>query len=251
MFPMSNQKKFIFLRGLTRETRHWGEFITHFEREFPEAQIFFLDLPGAGKMSKDRCPLDVETMVNILREQLPMNSLMKGDFHFVGISLGGMVALEWSKKYPEDLASTVIINCSASKLLPFWYRLRPGAYPYILLANIFSSKRHELIFKKVCQNKNNRPKLIAHWKEIHETSPVSLSNAIRQIYSAFRFKVSKNLSIKGMVLTSYGDEFVSYKCSERLSQELGWPIKIHSWAGHELSDDDPEWVINAIKSFIE
>lgn len=250
MFPMSNQKKFIFLRGLTRESRHWGEFTVHFKTQFPDAEIFFLDLPGAGKMHRDVCPLEVESMVEILRKQLPQDLLGKGEFHFVGMSLGGMVALEWSKRYPEDLSSTIIINSSASKLLPFWYRLRPGAYPYILLAGILKSKQHEMIFKKVCQNKNNQAKTIELWKKIHETSPVSLANAIRQIYSASRFKLDNNLKIKGMVISSYGDELVNYKCSEKLASELGWPLKIHSWGGHELSDDDPEWVITEIKSFI-
>jgi pimeloyl-ACP methyl ester carboxylesterase len=250
MFPMSNQKKFIFLRGLTRESRHWGDFTNQFLTQFPEAQIFFLDLPGSGKMHKEICPLSVESMVEILRKQLPQDSLGKGDLLFIGMSLGGMVALEWSKKYPEDLSSTIIINSSASKLLPFWYRLRPSAYPYILLAGILKSKQHEMIFRKVCQNKTHQTKTIKLWKEIHETSPVSLSNAIRQIFSASRFKLDKDLKVRGMVITSYGDELVSHKCSMKLASELGWPIKIHSWGGHELSDDDPDWVITEIKSFI-
>ena len=247
---MSNQKKFIFLRGLTRESRHWGDFTNNFLTQIPGAQIFFLDLPGAGKMHKETCPLTVQAMVEILRKQLPQDSLGKGDFHFIGMSLGGMVALEWSKKYPEDLSSTIIINSSASQLLPFWYRLRPSAYPYLLFAGLFKSKQHEMIFRKVCQNKNNRTKTIELWKKIQATSPVSLANAIRQIYSASRFKLDKNLKVRGIVITSYGDELVNYKCSIKLASELGWPIKIHSWGGHELSDDDPEWVITEIKSFI-
>lgn len=251
MFPMSNQKKFILLRGLTRESRHWGDFVDHLKKQFPNSSVLLLDLPGSGKMNKISCPLTVKEMVEMLRSQIPSDELGKSDFHFVGMSLGGMVALEWAKSYPQDLSKVIVINSSSGRMMPFWRRLRPGAYPYLIFSGLMKEKQHELIFKKVCQNQDHKARTLESWRMIQETSPVSFSNALRQIFSASRFKVEPKLKVPGLVLTSYGDELVSFKCSEKLAEQLKWPIKIHSWGGHELSDDDPDWVITKMKSFID
>ena len=47
------------------------------------------------------------------------------NWHLVAISMGGMIAIEWSKLFPKDFKSMVILNTSASGIcLPF-ERLRP------------------------------------------------------------------------------------------------------------------------------
>mgnify|MGYP003949335389 CR=1 FL=1 len=38
----------LFLRGLTREQRHWGPFRDVFARDYPGAKVHCLDLPGTG-----------------------------------------------------------------------------------------------------------------------------------------------------------------------------------------------------------
>ena len=50
-------KKWIFLRGLARETRHWGDFPKLFEESFPETEVNVLEIPGVGKKFDQDAPL--------------------------------------------------------------------------------------------------------------------------------------------------------------------------------------------------
>ena len=44
----------IFLRGLTRESGHWGTFTAQFEKAMPGCEVVALDLPGNGSLCQDR-----------------------------------------------------------------------------------------------------------------------------------------------------------------------------------------------------
>lgn len=112
-------------------------------------------------------------------------------------------------------------------------------------------KQHSIIFDGVCRNKENKAHLIPLWEKIHQERPVSLENAHRQIIAAARFKLPAQLTVRGLVLTSQGDDLVNNHCSKEMARYLNWPLKIHSWGGHELPDDDPEWVIKQVCDFIE
>lgn len=244
---MSTQKHFILLRGLTRESGHWGDFASSLQKLFPQSQIILLDLPGAGLYHKMKSPLSVDEMTRFLRESFPQkNILEKGSITFIGVSLGGMVAMKWAELFPQDLAHIILINSSSGGLLPFWKRLKPAALQTLLLASIYPKKQHSIIFDRVCQKKENKEKTTRMWEKIHCERPVSVWNAKRQIFAAARFKLQNKLSVKGLVLTSLGDDLVSSECSQAIADFLEFPIRVHPWAGHELPDDDPEWVLNEI-----
>ena len=38
----------VFMRGLTRESAHWGDFPARFESALPGARVYLIDLPGNG-----------------------------------------------------------------------------------------------------------------------------------------------------------------------------------------------------------
>ena len=57
----------VFLRGLMRESRHWGEFPDQFRAVLPEADIVAPDLPGNGAKFRLRSPLSVQGMVEACR----------------------------------------------------------------------------------------------------------------------------------------------------------------------------------------
>lgn len=246
---MSKQKNFILLRGLTRESRHWGSFPKRLQELYPTSNIVELDLPGAGSLYQESTPLSVDEITRRLRKLVPSAMLEQGNFVFIGVSLGGMVGLTWSQLYPKDLYKLIIINSSAAVISPFWKRLRARSYVPVIKSFLLKEKRHEIIFEQVCENKKNKDKLVKLWSKIQQENPVGLINAIKQILAAMKFKVEK-INISGLILCSAKDQFVNHQCSKDLAKFLGWPIQIHPWAGHELPDDDPEWVINEIKKFI-
>lgn len=251
MLMMSTQKHFILLRGLTRESRHWGDFPSLLEKAYPRSRIILLDLPGAGLLHKEKCPLSVDEITIYLRNSFNHKDLLgEGSITFVGVSLGGMIAMKWAELYPQDLSEIILINSSAGSIVPIWKRLKPNALMTLVHASINPKNQHSIIFDRVCRKVENKEHLIRVWEKIHLENPVSFFNANRQIFAAARFKLRQKIRTRGLVLTSEGDDLVSSDCSKAIAKFLNYPLRVHPWAGHELPDDDPEWVLNEIRHFI-
>lgn len=78
--------RWVLLRGLVRNIRHWGEF-----------------------------PKMLEQAEGV-----------------VAVSMGGMIAMDWCDRFPEDFSKVVLINSSAGNLTPFYKRLKTTALKSIL-----------------------------------------------------------------------------------------------------------------------
>ncbi len=105
----------IFLRGWAREARHWGDFPAQFSAVMPDAEIVELDPPGGGRFYAQRSLLTVESMVERAREWLRARST-PAPYHLLGLSLGGMVSLDWASRHPEEIAACVVLNTSLRPL---------------------------------------------------------------------------------------------------------------------------------------
>jgi len=89
----------IFLRGLTRESQHWGDFVALFQHTLQAGQVMALDLPGNGRLNQQRSPLQVHDMVEHCRAELAARHLAP-PYQVLAMSLGAMVALAWADAYP-------------------------------------------------------------------------------------------------------------------------------------------------------
>ena len=118
----STGRQWIFLRGLARESRHWGEFPQKFQERFPQDKLHLVDLPGTGSKMKQSSPVTIQGIMRSIRRDLH-NEVGNGPFHFMALSLGGMVALSWMNQFPSEVSGAVIVN-SSSQLSPFYHRLR-------------------------------------------------------------------------------------------------------------------------------
>jgi hypothetical protein len=76
-------------------------------------------------------------------------------------------------------------------------------------------------------------------------------NEIRQILAAARFKPnlhSPNQPV--LLLNSLGDRLVSPACSLAIHQRYGLPIYTHPTAGHDLPNDDGQWVVRHLQNWL-
>ncbi|MDO8778412.1 MAG: alpha/beta hydrolase, partial [Burkholderiaceae bacterium] len=121
----------ILLRGLTRESRHWGDFGAQFQHALPGSQVLALDLPGNGVLSWQRSPLRVQDMVAHCRAELAQRGV-NSPYRVLAMSLGAMVAVAWAETYPQELAAMVLINTSLRPFSAFYQRLRPANYAALL-----------------------------------------------------------------------------------------------------------------------
>src|SRR6478672_4518942 len=107
----------VFLRGLMRESRHWGRFPAQFQAALPQAHIHLPDLPGNGRLHRERSPARVEDMVEHYRRVLRMQGAAP-PYRLLALSLGAMTASAWAHRYPQELAACVLVNTSLRPFSP-------------------------------------------------------------------------------------------------------------------------------------
>ncbi len=249
---MSNQKskKIFLILGIAREKRNWSKPIKVLQVTFPDFEVIALDNPGMGEYHKTAVPLSIEKNVDFLKTSFDK---LKGDEnYFIGWSLGGMIVSKWSQLYPKDMNGIVLITSSYGSLSMVWQRLRTLIIPLVVFAIISKGKRRENgMFNTTCKNEQNRERLVNEWIKIDEESPVTVINIIRQLIAATLFytKSFKKLH-PTLVLGAPNDQLVNNKCSKAIATFLDAPYKEHPTAGHDVFNDEPEWVAKEVLFFI-
>jgi hypothetical protein len=80
---------------------------------------------------------------------------------------------------------------------------------------------------------------------------MSALNEIRQILAAARFKPNlQSPKQPVLLLNSLGDRLVSPACSLAIHQQYGLPICTHPTAGHDLPNDDGQWVVRQLQNWL-
>ncbi|MEN9362320.1 MAG: hypothetical protein RL095_3855 [Verrucomicrobiota bacterium] len=241
----------ILLRGLVRESRHWGDFPDRIRQCFPGDLVICPELPGCGRRRSERSSLAIGDYASDLEQQiadLPHPRIL------VALSLGGMVGLSLAQGWPRRLDGLVLINSSAAWLSPFFRRLSPGAWP-VLLSTLWRrdpQNREEGILGLVSNSPEARSAALPLWSEIQGHRPVQTGNALRQLAAAAKFRLPASFSqseLPILVLNSLGDRLVHPSCSVTLSRALHAPLATHPSAGHDLPLDAPAWVLHQLREF--
>ena len=237
----------IFLRGLTRESRHWGHFAPQFEAALPGSRVIALDLPGNGRLHQQRSPTRVHDMVEHCRAQLRARHIGP-PYRLLAMSLGAMVAVAWSGAYPHEIATQVLINTSLRPFSPFYERLRPANYGALLKLVVLGASPDvwERTVLRLTSNQASDPAteaVLPLWLAWRKSNPVSRGNALRQLVAAARFcaPVARPAAAT-LVLASTQDRLVSVACSIALAMHWQCDWRIHPSAGHDLPLDDGPWV---------
>lgn len=249
----------ILLRGLTRERAHWGTFAPAFERALPGAQVVALDLPGNGLLHRERSPATVRGMVECCRAQLSAQGL-RPPFGMLAMSLGAMVATEWSRVAPGELARCVLVNTSLRPFSPFYQRLSPASYLAVLRCALPWSTP-QAIERTVLRMTSNLPQahlaVVDDWVAVRRHRPVGPGNAVRQLLAAARYTAPASappggtpVSSRVLLLASQNDRLVSSRCSQAIAQAWHAPLRMHPFAGHDLPLDDPQWVIGQVLDWL-
>ena len=243
----------VLLRGLTRESRHWGDF-PDLLRSLPGApRVVTLDLPGNGRLNTQPSPLHIEEMAATCRAALLQRGLPP-PYHLLAMSLGAMVAVAWAASHPEELQACALINTSVRTFSPWHHRLRPrNLLPLLRLALAASPESMERTILRLTTHHPTPPvdALIAQWVSWRNENPVSRANALRQLWAAARYRPPQTRpQVPLLVLTSANDTLVDPRCSERLAQAWGCEARTHPSAGHDLPLDDGAWVVQQISAWL-
>lgn len=242
---MSN---WVLLRGLMRETRHWGRFPTTLRAEIPDATVTALDLPGNGRLHLMPSLLRVEEMAEFCRLEL-LSRGIRPPYHLLALSLGAMVAVAWAERYPDELGGCVLINTSLRPFSPFRHRLKPRNYPSLLaaLASRDAERLERLILRLTSCRANAQAEVLDAWGAYRREHPVSRRNALRQLIAASRYRApARKPAVPVLILGSTADRLVDVRCSERLASHWRADLAVHPEAGHDLPLDDGPWVARRV-----
>jgi len=110
--PMST---WILLRGLTRESRHWGNFIDVFKEQVAATRIVSLDFPGNGRLHHLSSPCSIGAMVEFLSLRVARAK------HFAAVSSVSVVAGRNGRSrmgcaHPQEVKAAVLINTSNASI---------------------------------------------------------------------------------------------------------------------------------------
>lgn len=240
----------ILLRGLTREAAHWGGFPAVFQRAMPTARIVTPDLPGNGQRHREASPATVAGMVAACRAEVARQGIAP-PVHLLAMSLGAMVAAEWARVAPAEVAACVLINTSFRPFSPLRQRLLAHNAP-TLLRLAFAPGSAQDAERAILRMTSNRVQahepVLQDWVAARAQRPVSAANALRQLVAAARFSAAPAAPIpKVLLLASEHDHLVDSRCSRAIASAWHCPLVMHPSAGHDLPLDDPAWVADQVR----
>ncbi|CAG1019832.1 hypothetical protein BURC_04750 [Burkholderiaceae bacterium] len=243
----------VLLRGLTRESRHWGGFAQTLREQVPDARLVPLDLPGNGRLNALRTPRSVEEMAEFARAELRRQGVAP-PYHVLAMSLGAMVTVAWSRDHPQELAACVLINTSLRPFSPFTHRLRPASAVTLLRLMLLARtdrEWEETILRMTSRHRERHPAVLDDWLAWRRENPVARANALRQLLAAARFRAPLAKPEPPMlILASAQDALVDPRCSRQLASRWGVAIAEHASAGHDLPLDDGPWVAAQVRDWL-
>lgn len=232
----------ILLRGWTRESGHWGAFQPLLAARLAPAAVVALDLPGAGPRWREASPTRIAAITDDMCRQA---AGLAPPWYLLGLSMGGMVALDWARRHPGSLAGVLLVNSSLRGIGRFTERLRPTAWPG--LARVLLARHRLAAEAQILRLTSARPAdhaaRVPEWAALWRQHPMSHRQALRQLLAAARFSAPPGPPrVPLRVLCSAGDGLVDPACSRRLAAAWQLPWAEHPHAGHDLPLDAPQWV---------
>jgi pimeloyl-[acyl-carrier protein] methyl ester esterase len=243
----------LLLRGLAREQRHWHGFVDLFRARVGASNVVLADLAGVGTERRRWPRASVAWMAHDVARRVPglaASGEPMARWSVVGLSLGGMIALELCRQYPERIQRGVIVNAS-SRLSSARARLRLGAALGLVQAVLSPDPvRRE---RRVLALTSTLPQALRDSyartaAEFARDAPASRGAVLVQLLAAARFvpPARSQLAARLAFICARNDTLVNPRCSRDLATWYGVASEEHPWAGHDLPLDDPEWLCDHI-----
>ena len=169
----------------------------------------------------------------------------------IAISMGGMIAIDWMTRYPDEVSAAVLINTSARPLSPFYHRMRWRIYPCVVKMIMSTDLNRETDILELTSNRFDRDShVLKFWQQWQQQNPVSIVSIGNQLLAAVRFSITSQPRQPVLIVTSLADRLVDYRCSRKLAQTWYADYVEHERAGHDLPLDEPEWLTSIIKQWL-
>ena len=250
---MKKETHIYLLRGLTRESGHWGSFIGSLELGLPNAQIHLLDLPGAGKHVNTKASIKASKMVDFMRDEI-LVELEKPDRTNIicATSLAGMLACEWTIRFKNDFQGLIVISASFKRICTPTERVSwPVKLEMIRILFTRNIRKRENRIIKVNSNKPHIfESLTNDWTKIQSERKMSRLNIFKQSVAGLLLDLkNKKPNLPTLIIGSFGDRMVCPECIKKSHDYLGGTLIFHSDSGHGIPLDEPEWLSRQVSDW--
>ena len=249
----AKKTQWLLLRGLSREHRHWDRFPEDLQKALgPDAEIIMIDFPGTGEYINEVSPTTIQEITDFVRVKLPPAKELV-ERHVLALSMGGMVAMDWLDRFPNEFASAVLVGTSHKFYSPWHQRIDPRSLARgmagVLTGDFMKDvRRQERAFLDItCNNPECRKRVEDEWIKIQEHDPVRTSTIIRQLFAAAIFEPPLNRP-RAPILLIHGqdDRIASVECSKALAKAWGVKLLIRPKAGHDVPLEAGPWVASQV-----
>lgn len=240
----------VLLRGLMRDKRHWNGFDQRLRQR--GCTVFTPDLPGNGLLNHQKSPLSIAKYAQAVWQQL--DETLKGQpFYLLGLSMGGMLAMEMAQQRPWQVTHVFVLNSSAANLSPWYHRFN--------LFNVFAAfvkrcRGHQLhpiestIVRLTSYRHRRDTTLIARWSEYRKQTSPAFFNACRQLYAAFRYRCPASLAIPVSILCGDRDALVTLQSSKALAAHFKVELIVLAYCGHDITIDAPAKLVHYLSDIL-
>ena len=215
--------------------------------ELGNCRVICVEIPGNGERHAEKTPASIHSMVSAIRRQLTA----KPPYIFVGLSMGGMIALQWAKAYPQEVQAVVSINASNAAFSAFFERLRPENYWAILKTMFQNVDNREASIMKLVSNQGIQEQRLKEWISYAQQYPISKTNFLRQLWAAGRFKMLNAPGCELLFITSINDQLVNRKSQSAMAKHWQAMEILNEKDGHDIALDNPHWLCQAITAFLK
>jgi 3-oxoadipate enol-lactonase len=212
-------------------------------------RILAPDIPGFGKSTYPGGSTSIQKLAGFIGEWI--NCIDVVPLSVVGISMGGVIALELALDFPEYIDKMVLISAFAHLEI-----FKPQTLPYFLLRyfliQVFGLRSQAgAVAKRVFPNPEHGGYREEFIRQIGEADPIGY-RAVMQALA--RFNVENRLSqvlSPVLIITGEGDTTVLPECQTKLAQNLPNARQvIIPNAGHAVSIDQPVLLNNILNEFL-
>ncbi len=250
----------LLLRGINSDSRYWLDFPNEFDEDI---KILIVDLPGTGKNLESKTPLSISEHVKFLRNQINPDHLSRG-MHIIGLSLGGMIAIQWLSMFPNEIKSVTAMSSTGGKFFSSitrinpinWFKLTFSMTVDKIFRTNFFPKNLVSVVTNIPKDSSRNNWILTKFTSLGNESRVPMFSTLRQIIAASRwspdFSNSPKLGNRVLLLKAQHDRFIPPKAVNRLHNMIPNSVLHEISSGHQISLSHPVEVIElSISHFLD
>lgn len=231
----------VFLRGLIRSRYHWAGF----PQRFSDYPVIEAELPGNGYRYDELTPGTIPAMMLEIRQQV--RAQVDGPIVLIAISMGGMIATEWARQFPEEIQAMHQINTSLANLSLPWERMSASGFFRLMACAGRRLPLERTIYSQTINREVDNTE-VTQWLDFAKAHPLQWRNVFVQLIAASRYRGPLSSPIQDVwFYNAAGDRLVRPECTERIAARWHKPLITHPTAGHDMPVDAPDWLESQLR----